>query len=211
MQILSTPKGNRHKDITLNTPPIPSLSVGQSDDMETIPPSSLPRIPPSVTHSANAGSHEAAPRYQVTPARIGHGARPSAAIQVTPCRGRPALTSRLPTNLAAMSSHGYDGVGLESPLQTSQSNRAQSRDLLVPSLQTVECTPVRGFAFHGTTIKETKSHVLNEGNSPILLKKNPRAAGTENAERKGEGDPVGSAVASSIYETLGWDDYDDLA
>lgn len=211
MQILSTPKGNRHKDVTLNTPPIPRLSVGQSDDMEAIPPCSLPRIPLSVVRSANASSQEAAPQYHATPARIRDGAKPGAAIQVTPCRGRPALTSHMPTNLTALSSHGYAGIGMESPLQVRHSKKVHSRGLTVPSLQTVECTPVKEFAFQGTPIKATKSQVPDEGISPILVTQNSRAARTENAERKSESDPGGSEAASSIYETLGWDDYDDLA
>jgi DNA replication regulator SLD3 len=210
VQILSTPKGNRHKEVTPNTPPIPRLNVGQSD-MEAIPPSSLPRIPLSVTRSANAGSHEAAPRYQATPARTGHGAKPGAVIQVTPCRGRPTLTSRLSNNLTALSPHGYDGVGLESPSQVRQSNKTQPHDLPVPSLQAIECTPGKRFTFQGTPIKVTNSLVPDERTSSILLTQNSQATGIENAERKDDSDAGGNRGASSIYKTLGWDDYDDLA
>lgn len=192
MQITATPKANRRKDIFTETQSNSVPTIVEDADWSAIPPSSLPRIPQSVTR----------------PSRDEQTKNPLFAIQATP--------TRKPTSTLTRSGNGFlDVAAVEggyqalSPLQPGRSS-AQLFNLgpetAVPqsswSSQGVQETPAK-----------QKSDAMLVHSHPIL---STPIFGKENMGLKGGAScgldraPGRNAGEDSIYKALGWDDADDI-
>lgn len=189
VQILSTPKGNRQKEATAISYPIHELTSEQDHELEVIPPSSIPRIPLSAARTANNRESEQ-----------------KSLCKATPARSRPG------THLAT-GSQNYGGLPSCSPLQAKCSRKQQLLHIPAPFAARIGCTPRKMVTVHATPCKQEKTNTLPEDAPMYSLNITIEAAGMEETENTDiSGVPRdGARNVNSIYKSLGWDDYDDIA
>ena len=191
VQITATPKTNRRKDIFAESQNSRVPMIVEDADWSAIPPSSLPRIPQSVTR----------------PSRDEQTKNPLFAIQATPTRKPTSTLTRGGNELldVAAVQGGYHSL---SPLQPGRST-AQLFNLDPETAGLQSSWSSRGV--QETPAKQKSDAMLVHSHpilsTPIFGKENMGSeggpsCGLENALRKTEDD--------SIYKALGWDDADDI-
>jgi DNA replication regulator SLD3 len=207
-QILSTPKGNRRKDLAVEKRPILGLDLEQCHELDVIPPSSLPRVPLSVPRPPSTRESEKTLLCEATPARP--GIKIVSAIYGTPSHGQTNSPSRLSGISLGGGSQNY-GALPPSPLQARCSGKQQFLNISVSFAQTVECTPSKVAAVHATPSKHGKLNFTEadtSSNSPNIIIEGPGIEETKNTSNSGF---QRDKADDSIYKSLGWDDYDELA
>lgn len=188
MQITATPKANRRKDLFMGAH---GSNFPLIVEDAAIPPSSLPRIPQSVTRSS----------------REDQAKTPLFAIQATP-------TKKSTSTMALGGNGSLDVAPTESsyqpltPLQLGRSSKQlfnSGQEMAVPqsswSSQGVQETPAKQksetMLVHGHPILSTpisgKENLVSTGAVSCGLELEPRKTGED-----------------SIYKALGWDDADDI-
>jgi hypothetical protein len=153
--------------------------------------------------------HEDLPICKATPARGGHGSGPGAVIQMSLSHSQPALISSLSSSITDVDSQDFGSIGLDSPLRSRQSNKPPLLELAGSYVQAIECTPVKLSVGRATSANAAKTDVIDEETCSKFLIQKPQAIRAENSTgMKGKGSSGDSGGCRSIYETLGWDDYD---
>jgi len=194
---MATPKGNRRKDVFggLPRPPQPTLDLEPEPD--EIPPSSVSRVPPSIQKFAVPRSRD----HQ--PPSLARSVQPLA--EQTPTRGpskfAPNLLDPGPSLKADLKfltpSKPRRSVGASEPRPTSDTHNASQlpvyRDPNPPSLQqsntnhsNIQETPWKAQARAADNHKPPAEY--------ITITSSPPLAGNN----------------TSIYDTLGWNDFDEL-
>jgi DNA replication regulator SLD3 len=213
VQILSTPKGSRQKEGTKGGHHKHRLDLGRDHEVEVVPPSSLPRIPLSVARAANTRESGQTPLFKATPARSRPGSKAISAICETPSQGQATSPSRLSNRLFEKSSQNHVGLPPCSPLQAKRSSKTEFLDMPVPLARAVECTPSKLITVQATPCKQGKTNTFL-ADAPLnclnIVMEVPGIEEIENAGRTGIPQARGSDDIS-IYKSLGWDDYDDIA
>lgn len=219
MQISATPKSNRSKDFFREAKSQSTFHVAEETDPTAIPPSSLPRIPQSVTRpSRDEQAKDPLSFIEATPTR-----KPSSAQSVI----RPSRDEQAKDTLSFIEA---------TPTRKSSSNPAQRGNVLldVAATEVGDCEPIsplqqmsrpRGQLFNLSPGRDSSrtswpSHAVQE--TPV--KQRPQAVlvnsypipttPVSNKENRGLKGGAGDGVQLSfekaqdvsIYESLGWDD-----
>lgn len=191
MQITATPKADRRKDIFTEKPTNSVPQAAEDADWGVIPPSSLPRIPQSVTR----------------PSTDDRTKNPLFSVQATP--------TRKPTANQVKGRNGFlDVATIEGgcqPLSPLQLGRSGSQ---LFNLGPETSGPQSSWSSQGEqeTPAKPKSEAMLVHSHPIL---STPVYGKENmGSRGGMSDglkrAIGKTQEDSIYTALGWDDPDDI-
>lgn len=208
VQILSTPKGNRRKDLALEKRSILGLDLEQGRELEVIPPSSIPRMPLSMEHAPNTRESGETLLCEATPARS--GTRAVSVICGTPSQGQTKSSSRLSGGFLGMGSHNHDKLPPCSPLQARHPGKQQSLDIPSSFARAVESTPTKVVAVHATPSRQGKLNIIEADVSSNTLNIIIEGVGIEGIENTGKS-CFQRDRDDSIYKSLGWDDYDEFA
>ncbi|KAL9112212.1 MAG: hypothetical protein Q9187_007812 [Circinaria calcarea] len=209
VQVMATPKGNRHKDVFGGVPRLPAMYPHEPREPEFIPASSDPRIPSSSLRfkSTAVGGVLATPNPKSTARRF---RKPDPTVEQTPSRklSRPGAS---PLSNEDKVDQDEDELGQESPklpiLRSEQPafkrpwhpHRTHSYDLPPLPVTFPIDPPLSAFGKMRQSIESTpvKCKLMSvEESSPAPL----RQAAT----------PSKSDTQMSIYESLGWDDEHDI-
>lgn len=207
VEILSTPKGNRRKDMTVGKHPIVGLNVEQGHDLDVIPASSIPRMPLSREHAPNTRESGETLLCEATPARS--GTKAISAICGTPSQGQTKSAWRLSDGFHGMSSHNHSRIPPCSPLQARQPGKQEFLEI-PSSARAVECTPSKVVAVHATPSRQGKLKIVEADASSNSLSITIEGIGMDGAENTSRSCFQQDRDDDSIYKSLGWD-YDELA
>jgi len=187
VQISATPKANRQKDIFAR--PFHSSTERIIDDSMIIPPSSLPKIPQSVSRSSG-GLSSRNPFLS--------------SVQATPTRKSVPAFSKLSGNMGFFSGD----CPPSSPLHIRRSSAQLFNAVPDSAIKKPAGTILSGVA--DTPIKSTTGH-----GHPVMLE---IGSNKENLQQGSEVEKMFSQSKhdevtneESIYKALGWDDIDELA
>jgi hypothetical protein len=207
VQILSTPKGNRRKDLAVEKRPILGLDLERRHELDVIPPSSLPRAPLSVALPPSTRESEKILLCEATPVRP--GTKIVSAIYGTPSHCQMNSPSRLSGIFLGAGSQNH-GALPPSPFQARCSGKQQFLNIPVSFDQAIECTPSKVVAVHATPCKHGKLKLTEADASSNSLNMIIEGAGIEETGNTGNSGSQRDKD-DSIYKSLGWDDYDELA
>ena len=210
---MATPKGNRRKDVfgsfPLNLPPRAQDVVPEPED---IPPSSVPRIPSSLQKPAEAPSQSPLPRRSMPPT-----------IEQTPTRGPAKHNSKL-LNLSQPSSLASARL-----LTPSKSQRPSIASNLHTAAANPRINSVRHLPPPQSVLPPQSSSSLAGKHSPPVqpdrqetpVKAPSKTAAVATAESQIPPATESITVTSpppplaenntSIYDALGWNDFDELS
>jgi len=194
---MATPKGNRRKDVFGGLPRLPQPTQNLEPEPDEIPPSSISRVPPSFQKSAVPRS------WDHLPPSLARSAQPL--IEQTPTRGpskfAPSLLDPGPSSKMDLEfltpSKPRRSVNASEPQTTSNAHNAP----LLPCHRGPYPPSVPQSNTNHPDIQETP------------LKSQARAA--ENHKPPPESITITSSPPlagnnTSIYDTLGWNDFDEL-
>ncbi len=207
VQILSTPKGNRRKDLGIEKCPTLGLDLEQIHGLDVIPPSSLPRVPLPVPRALSTRVSEKRLFCEATPVRPGNNINP--AFLGTPSRAQTKSPPRLLGMFLGAGTQNLGGLPT-SPLQARRYGRQQFLDIPISFSQAVECSPSKVVAVHATPIKQGKLNFTEVdacSKPPDITIEGASMVETENV---GKSNVPPGGEDDSIYKSLGWDDYDEL-
>lgn len=194
---MATPKGNRRRDIFGGLPRQPQSDLDLEPEPDEIPPSSVSRVPPSIQKFAVPRSRD---HLLPPPAR---SAQPH--IEQTPTRGSTKFASDLLD----------PGLGLEVDhkfLTPSKPRRSVSVSVLPKTLDTHNTPQLP--VYHGPNLPSLPQSNTNHSNiQETPLKSQARAVQKHNPPTEcitiaSSPPPVGNDT--SIYDTLGWNDFDEM-
>jgi len=195
---MATPKGNRRKDVFGGLPRLPQPNQDLEPEPDEIPPSSVSRVPPSIQRSAG-------PRSNVRlPPSLARSAQPL--IEQTPTRG----LSRFAPNLLG------PGLSSEADLQfltPSKSRRSvsASEPQITSDTHSAPQIPVHRVA-NPPSVQRSNTHHPNIQETP--LKYQPRAAEKHKPPTQCitiTSSPPLAGNDTSIYDALGWNDFDEFS
>lgn len=206
---MATPKMNRRKEVDLGSVPTLGPDLERDYDAQTIPASSIPRIPQSAARFARSSGSSSV--CKATPAHPGPERTFTSAIQGTPCRG--STQSQLSDSFDKKSFNVYSAIPPSSPLQSRPQIKHQMLTVPRPLAEEMDnfCTPSRPGKIQVTPVKQgTLRNIENEDPFQIVISTPvPTASkiGGVGHIRKIESSIVNT---DSIYKSLGWDDFDDF-
>ena len=202
MQILATPKLNRRKELDISSLPKLGPDLGRHpESAQIIPASSASKYMPSETRSL--ARVEASNICKATPASFNLGRDTIPAVQGTPCRdstqSRIDFYNVVPPSSPLQSRNGGQQYHLKAPCPA----KVDHGNFRTPSKSssTIQATPLKGPASSNVEnedpIKKWLSTPLQGGS-----RQRPSEDTGKTVKRRGEAD--------SIYQALGWDDFDDV-
>lgn len=198
MQITATPKANRQKDLFSDSQNLRLPQIAQEEKSTVIPPSSLPRIPQSISRP----SHE----------RPSGGDPLLASIQATPTRKAVPALSQVEHSLTGANGLSHGAFPPSSPLHARRSS-AQLFNV-VPESAGKSSSSTASYGIQETPVKK-RSETLLDHSHPSMP--GPSCYNKENVgiERgavvnTGLSKINGTRKEESIYHSLGWDDADDI-
>lgn len=208
VQILSTPKGNRRKDLAVEKRPALGLDLEQYHELDVIPPSSIPRVALSVARAPSPRESEKTFLCEATPARP--GTKAFSAIYRTPSHSQTNSHSSASGIVPGAGSQNH-GALPPSPLHARCSGKQQFLNIPVSFTQAAECTPSKVAAIHATPCKHGMLNFVEADASPNSLNIVIEDAVIEETENTGNSGFQRDKDDNSIYKSLGWDDYDEIA
>jgi DNA replication regulator SLD3 len=211
VQILATPKGNRRKDVEVNSLPMLAPDLERDYESHVMLPSSGLRIPQSVARFANARSSGNSSTCKATPIQSRFEDISASAVQGTPSRGQ--RQSRLSDSFGGEGREYESRIPLSSPLQAREGGRQNM--LGVPGLPAKElsslCTPTKLRKVQATPVKQASGINLENEDPYFTVMLTPLPGGKHKGMEEDVCKPhVKSGDGDSIYKSLGWDDYDEL-
>ena len=199
VQVMATPKGNRRKDVFGGLPSLPQPTCNFAPEPDEIPPSSIPRVPSSVQKYTARLS-------KISQPRLPRGGTQNS-IEQTPTRGPSKHTSNLlnPDSKPKPTDHSFltPSKPRHPPnISTLHTTSRFPKDVQEKHLDSTQ-RPPSPLSPANLNIRETPikpqvrvKEVHDLAKESIIITSSP---------------PLLAGEEGSIYDALGWNDYDELS